>query len=74
MKCISCKKDIIHLYADDDGCLDGACRVQIHGGYGSSHDLTEYTGFICDDCVTKANPFTNTITYEPFGRKDVEDA
>lgn len=56
--CILCSKSISYLWEDTDPMpvpdsieIDGACRVVISAGVGSSISLGNFNGVVCDDCV-----------------------
>jgi len=54
--CIVCEKAVIYEWPDHEQAtnLDGACHIEIYGGYGSVFDLSAYAAIICDDCLDKA--------------------
>lgn len=50
-KCIRCDKPVFGCGAPIDGNPDGAMEGVMRGHYGSRNDLSEFTAWICDDCV-----------------------
>lgn len=52
--CCSCGKLMEPIGGDWSGLQPvHGCEIKIYGSYGSRHDLKEFQGIICDDCVEK---------------------
>ncbi len=56
LPCLLCGGEVEYLWdeARDATNLLDASYVTISPGYGSKHDLTEFTAILCDQCITMA--------------------
>jgi hypothetical protein len=51
--CLLCGGKVEYLWDESANLLDAA-YVTISPGYGSKHDLAEFTAILCDECITAA--------------------